>query len=281
MLSYRHAYHAGNHADVLKHIVQIEILSYLLRSEKPLMYIDTHAGAGRYNLAQAPSATQGEFTDGVGRLWASPSLPEPVQRYRDLVRTFNAAGQLTCYPGSPAIAQALLREVDRMALYELHSTDFRSLAELEKGPGARCRVHKEDGFAGLKSLLPPATRRAMVMIDPSYELGSDYKQVVNALRDARRRFANGVYVIWYPRLVKHDADRLPSRLQAAAGERWLDVRLNVRARGDKTSGLFGSGMFVINPPYTLPQALEATMPYLAEQLAFDAHARYTLDFRIP
>ena len=281
MLSYRHAYHAGNHADVLKHIVQIEVLRYLLQSAKPLLYIDTHAGAGRYDLSKTPSGVPGEFAEGVGRLWNAESLPDPAQRYIDVVHAANSDGQLMRYPGSPSIAHSMLRDDDRMMLYELHSTDFRLLANMEKAPGARCRVYKEDGFAGLKSLLPPTPRRALVMIDPSYELGVDYKHVVNALSDARRRFASGVYAVWYPRLVKHDAERLPSRLQAAAGDCWLDVRLDVRARGDKKAGLFGSGMFIVNPPYTLPAQLEAVLPYLAKHLACDSHARYSLNFKIP
>lgn len=281
MLSYRHAFHAGNHADVLKHIVLVELLRYLTSKDKPLVYIDTHAGAGMYRLDLPPAATQGEFRDGIERLWSAEQLPEGARRYVDLVRQFNPGGELRRYPGSPRIASELLRPGDPLWLSELHPSDHAALENEFAGASQQVHIVTQDGFATLRSLLPPNPRRALVMIDPSYELATDYSQLVAAIGDAQRRFAGGVYAVWYPLLPSRDAERLPGKLRKIAGERWLDVRMAIQGRNRAAVGLYGSGMFIVNPPYTLPALIEDTLPRLVAILARDKSADFELQYQIP
>lgn len=281
MLSYRHSFHAGNHADALKHLVQIELLRYLMRKDKRLWYIDTHAGAGSYRLGESGRAERPEYRDGIERLWRAADLPPGIERYVALVRTANRDDQLQLYPGSPAIAQQLLRPSDRSWLFELHPSDYGYLEAEFKRSAKSTRVARQDGFAGLQGLLPPEPRRALIMIDPSYELDDDYTRVIAAMSDARQRFATGCYAIWYPRLIHAAAEQLPDALAAAAGERWLNVSMTVREGRDRHAGLFGSGMFIVNPPHTLPAFLDDTLPRLTELLAQDKTAAFKVDYRIP
>jgi len=281
MLSYRHAFHAGNHADVLKHVVLVELLTYLAGKDKRFWYIDTHAGAGVYALEEDIAARHGEYRDGIGRLWSAAKPPAALSPYLDLVRRANPEGSLTMYPGSPWFARVLTREADRLWLCELHPTDYDLLAGRFAGHDRRIRVIRNDGYAELRRLLPPEPRRTLVMIDPSYELASDYAKLIEAVRDSLTRFAPGVYAIWYPQLRNREADRLPTRLRQCGAQRWLDVRLAVRGRTGARAGLYGSGVFVINPPYTLPTILDTLLPSLVELLAQDDQAGFELDFNIP
>ena len=280
MLSYRHACHAGNHADVLKHTVLVELLRYLGAKDKRLWYIDTHAGAGVYRIDEGAPARNAEFHDGIGRLWEAATLPAALQHYRDLVRRCNPDGELRRYPGSPWLAHALLRPGDRLWLSELHSTDHAALQASFKG-ARQVRVQKADGFATLRGLLPPEPRRALVMIDPSYEIKSDYLRLVDGIVDSLQRFAGGVYAVWYPLLRSREAEKLGTDLRRVAGPRWLDVRMNVRAGHGERPGLYGSGMLVLNPPHTLPATLESLMPTLVRLLAEDRQAAFKLDFLLP
>ena len=177
MLSYRHAFHAGNHADVLKHLVLIQLTRYLCQKEKPFWYIDTHSGAGAYALDSGYAAKLAEYKDGVGRLWGRTDLPKPLADYVDLVRRLNSDRRLLVYPGSPHFALWTMRDQDRLRLFELHSKDARLLQENFKDAGKQVIVDPTDGFAGLKALLPPAPRRSLVLIDPSYEVKQDYDRV--------------------------------------------------------------------------------------------------------
>lgn len=281
MLSYRHAFHAGNHADVLKHLVLVELLTYLTDKDKRLCYIDTHAGAGMYALQEGFAAQRREFEDGIGRLWAADRPPAALLPYLELVRRANPDRALRMYPGSPWFAQALTRDSDRLWFCELHPTDHQALVARFASDDQRIQVTRNDGYAELRRLLPPEPRRALVMIDPSYELAMDYARLVEAVRDSLTRFAAGVYAIWYPLLRNREADRLPARLRKAGASRWLDVRLVVRSRTGTRAGLYGSGVYVINPPYTLPAMLETLMPRLVELLGQDDKAGFELDFRIP
>ncbi len=280
MLAYRHAFHAGNHADVLKHTVLALVLRYMNQKDKPYRFVDTHAGAGGYSLEGRYAQQKGEFERGVARLWDSPAedLPAPVADYMSLVRRFNPQGTLEQYPGSPAIAQMVLRGQDQMRLFELHPTDHRILESfLAKQKGVE--VRHADGFDGLKSQLPPSTRRAVVLIDPSYEGHGDYGRVVATLRDALTRFAEGVYLVWYPQVQKVEAAQLPRRLQSLAPRGWLHARLTVQEPDSQGFGLAGSGMFVINPPYTLHDDLLNVLPWLVEVLGQYDGANYLLEQR--
>lgn len=282
MLSYRHAFHAGNHADVLKHFVLIEVLRYASRKDKPWWYIDTHAGAGCYALTGEQAEKTGEARLGIGRLWGREDVPETLRPYLDAVRQFNPHGGLNFYPGSPALAMTVLREQDRMRLFELHPTDFELLAQTFARDADRVVLRRADGLACLRGLLPPPTRRAVVLIDPSYEIKQDYRQVVQVLRDAMRRFAEGTYLLWYPLLARPEARALPEQLRDLGAESWLDARLVVRSPGRAGSpGMFGSGLFVINPPWVLPDLLERTLPWLADVLGEDGQGGFDVEHVIP
>ena len=276
MLAYRHAFHAGNHADVLKHLVLMLVLEHLNAKPKPYRFVDTHAGAGGYSLEGAYARKKGEYEQGIGRLWTRDDLPGPVADYLALVRRFNPDGVLTQYPGSPALAQMLLREHDQLRAFELHPTEQKILRSALSGD-RRATVYDGDGFVGLKSQLPPPSRRGAVLIDPSYEGNGDYPRVVATLRDALARFAEGVYLVWYPQVRKVEAAELPRRLQGLAPGAWLHVRLTVQQPDSQGFGLAGSGVFVLNPPHLLHARLEASMPYLVDVLGQYEGASFLID----
>ncbi|HEY8049471.1 MAG TPA: 23S rRNA (adenine(2030)-N(6))-methyltransferase RlmJ [Ramlibacter sp.] len=295
MYSYRHAFHAGNHADVLKHTMLVAILKYLTQKDTPLTVVDTHAGAGLYRLDSPAAGTSGEAVDGILKLRQASAALENVAPaiadYLELVAHFNKPGHSEIYPGSPFVIHRLLREGgrDKLKLFEMHPTDAKALAgniaQLEAGrqiSGARA-----DGFESLKALLPPPSRRALVLIDPSYEIKSDYAKVVAAIQDSVKRFATGVYVVWYPIIPRPEAHELPRRLKSAtnnAGKPWLHAVLNIGhpphvtgetpARGP---GLSASGMFVVNPPHTLKPALAEALPQLVKMLGRGRGQSHTLE----
>jgi 23S rRNA (adenine2030-N6)-methyltransferase len=277
MLSYRHAFHAGNHADVLKHLVLVQLLRYLNQKDKPYWFIDTHAGAGAYLLTRGYATQLAEFKDGIARLWTRDDLPAAVKDYVDVIRAANPDGRLRHYPGSPRVALAAMREIDRLRLFELHPSDHVLLVRNLADAGRRVVIQHGDGLAGLKSLLPPPPRRALTLIDPSYEVKTDYQHVVQALRDALSRFPSGVFALWYPLLARIEAQKLPDRLRLLPAASWLDLSLRVKLPSPERIGIHGSGMFVVNPPYTLRAILQDTLPWLAEALAQDDGAGFTLD----
>jgi 23S rRNA (adenine2030-N6)-methyltransferase len=281
MLSYRHAFHAGNHADVLKHFLLVHLVRHLAQKDKPFWVIDTHAGAGLYSLETGYATKLAEFADGIGRLWARSDLPEPLAEYVDLVRRLNPDGQLRHYPGSPWLALQLLRDQDQLRLFERHSSDSQLLQENFRGAGRHVQVTAGDGFDGLKASLPPGPRRGLVLVDPSYETRDDYGKVVSALKDALGRFATGTYAVWYPQLARTEARLLPERLQRLDMKSWLDVSLSVRGPSPNGVGMHGSGMFLVNPPYILPGLLREVMPYLVRVLGQDRGASYHLEHEIP
>lgn len=278
MLAYRHAFHAGNHADVLKHITLTLVLRYMNQKDKSYRLIDTHAGAGGYSLEGQYAQKKGEYLQGVARLWdrEPAELPEAVADYMALVRQFNPEGQLEQYPGSPAFAKMLLRAQDQLRLYELHPTDHRIL-EAYLGSVKGAEVKDTNGFEGLKSQVPPSSRRAVVLMDPSYEGHGDYSKVIASLREAITRFPEGVYMVWYPQVSKLEAAQLPRRLEGLAPKGWLHARLTVQQPDSQGFGLAGSGMFILNPPYTLHDQLLAVLPYLTEVLAQYDGANYLLE----
>jgi len=277
MLSYRHAFHAGNHADVLKHLMLMQLIHYLTQKDKPFWAIDTHAGAGLYALEGGYAARLTEYESGIGRLWPRKDLPTPLAEYVDLVRELNPDGKLRAYPGSPWLALHTMRAQDRLCLFELHSKDCRLLQNNFSGAGRRVTISASDGFAGLKALLPPAPRRGLVLIDPSYELREDYQQVLHALRDNLPRFASGLYALWYPQLGRIESKQLPDKLKRLAGKNWLHVALTVRTPATDGIGMHGSGMFILNPPWTLHAMLKDVMPYLVATLGQDEGAGFTLE----
>jgi 23S rRNA (adenine2030-N6)-methyltransferase len=279
MLSYRHAYHAGNHADILKHLTLVAIGRYLATKPAPFWIVDTHAGAGRYALESEHARKLGEWREGIGRLWTSPELPPLAADYLDLVRKINPDGALRHYPGSPWLARQLLRESDRLRLFELHTTDVRHLQECFAGAGRQVSVSAGDGFAGLKAILPPPPRRGLILIDPSYETRGDYSAVIKALQDALTRFATGTYAVWYPMLGKPESRQLPQRLEGLGVSDWVHATLEVKEPARDGFGMHGSGMFVINPPWTLAKTLHETLPALTALLAQGAGAQHSITSR--
>ena len=282
MLSYRHAFHAGNHADVLKHLTLCSCLEHLKKKATPFLYADTHAGAGLYRLDRGYAAETREWESGVARLnqaeaAATPAaMPAAVRAYLDVLAgahggTGSERGESPAdappaeYPGSPELARRLLRPQDRGALWELHPTDAELLKE-RFSVDRRFRVFAADGIAGLRSVLPPPSRRGLVLTDPSYEVKDDYERVPAMLSDALRRFATGVYIVWYPLLGREDAMALPGRLMSLYRGTRCTAELRVLKSTGSERGLYGSGLAVFNPPWTLRADLEASLPYLAELL---------------
>lgn len=288
MFSYRHSYHAGNHADVLKHITQVTALRYLLSAkDTPLMLIDTHAGTGMYRLDGDEAGTSGEAAEGIAPLWeqhaAQPQkAPDALRHYLELIAQFNPSGKLRKYPGSPAIAAHLMRDQDLLRLFELHPVDGRLLGNnmQELIRDDQLQIVRNNGFTGLKTLLPPPSRRAMVLIDPSYELKTDYGQVVSTLQDALQRFATGCYMVWYPVIPRPESHGLPRRLKQLAqqaGKNWLHATLSIGRAEEGRDGLRASGMFVVNPPFVLKTELNAALPAVMKTLRRGTGAAWSVE----
>ena len=328
MFSYRHAFHAGNHADVLKHATLIAILNHMLEKDAALMVVDTHAGAGLYRLDGDYAQTSGESVEGYKKLVqsqisakattkkeavagvstasvatknaakiaktavpaASIALAPVLQNYLDVVAAFNKTGSHRVYPGSPFIIQQLLRDHDKLKLFELHPTDARTLADniAQLEAGRKIAVLAQDGFEGVKKFLPPPARRALVLCDPSYEMKDDYARVVTMVSDAMTRFATGTYAVWYPIIPRPEAHDLPKKLKTLAtklGKSWLHATLTVKssklttdAEGETVRpGLPASGMFIINPPFTLKPALALALPQMVAMLGQDKNAAFGLE----
>jgi 23S rRNA (adenine2030-N6)-methyltransferase len=268
MLAYRHAFHAGNHADVLKHLVLTLVLHHMNLKDKGYRVVDTHAGAGGYSLQGGYAHKRDEFEQGIARLWERDDLPPAVADYVALVRQFNDGKRLVQYPGSPAFAHLLMRPQDQLRLFELHPTDHKILSSY-LGDQPNVEVAMTDGFAALKKQLPPPTRRGVVLIDPPYELKGDYTKVLGAVRESLALFADGTVIVWLPQLRLLEATQLPQRLKAsAAGAKkgWLMARLTVAETDARGFGMLGSSVFVVNPPHTLADALRGVLPWLAQTL---------------
>ncbi len=280
MLSYRHAFHAGNHADVLKHYVFSLVLDYFNQKPKPYWVVDTHAGAGMYALGGEFAQKNAEFETGIARLVAAKNLPESLEKFLINIKSFNENNRLNFYPGSPKIAEKFLRADDKLRLFELHPSDCKLLIENFSGRGRQTKIEKQDGFAGIKACLPPPTKRAVVLIDPPYELKDDYLRVVDCIQDSLKRFATGTYLIWYPLLQRTEPTTMIKDLMHLNAPNWLHVSMNIHAPSSEGFGMHGSGLFIVNPPYTLPKILEKTMPILTQLLSLDETATFQLTSQI-
>ncbi|MGL4269306.1 MAG: 23S rRNA (adenine(2030)-N(6))-methyltransferase RlmJ [Plesiomonas sp.] len=279
MLSYRHSFHAGNHADVLKHTVQALIIDALKQKEKPFVYLDTHSGAGRYYLKSDHAEKTGEYLEGIGRIWQRDDIPELLLPYLAAVKAVNRGPQLYHYPGSPLIAQHLLRDQDRLLLTELHPTDFPLLRhEFREDP--RATTKRADGYQQLKAQLPPKERRGLILIDPPYELKDDYQQVVTAISEGYKRFATGTYAIWYPVVLRQTIKRMLRDLEATGIRRILQIELGVRPDSDQR-GMTASGMIVINPPWKLEGQMQALLPWLTDVMVPEGTGHHSVTWVVP
>jgi 23S rRNA (adenine2030-N6)-methyltransferase len=269
VLSYLHSFHAGGQADVLKHVVLLAVLRGLTDKDKPLRYVETHAGAGGYDLRAPEAQKNREYAGGIELLWRAEEAPPAAAALLSLVRRYNGEGKpLARYPGSPWLARESLRPDDSLYLFELHPAEHRALARNFAGD-RRVAVLRADGLAGCIGLVPPPERRALVFIDPSYEVKDERERVVDTLCKMYRRFATGVYAIWYPLFERRWVDALERALSSAhIGRMWL-FELQV-ARDARDRGLTGSGVVVVNPPWKLREEMEAALPWLAERLGAGA-----------
>lgn len=284
MFSYRHAFHAGSHADILKHLTLVHLVEYLQEKPVALTIVDTHAGAGIYSLEDGFAAVSKEAEGGIFRLMkfkdAGNSIPDSVQKYLDCIEAENIAGQLKTYPGSPFILARLLRPQDRLKLFELHPKEIDILRHnMSHLPEAKqIDIYAEDSFSRLKGLLPPPSRRGLVLIDPSYEDKQDYRYLEETIQASLERFATGCYAIWYPILSRRESAALPDRMKkicTAHTRSWLHTELRIEsAPGERR--LQASGMFIINPPWTLEKHLAEALPTLAKALGIGGGAQFLL-----
>ncbi|CUA85481.1 23S rRNA (adenine(2030)-N(6))-methyltransferase RlmJ [Pseudidiomarina woesei] len=275
-MNYRHSYHAGNFADVVKHVLQCVALEYLQQKDKPFFLLDTHAGLGMYDLLGEQAQKTLEAEHGVARLLKRNDLPGPVQRYVDMVRSHNAPTELRWYPGSPWFSASHLRSQDQLTLCELHPQDAQELSEnVREFPAARqIKVQANNGYGAMKALLPPPQKRGMVLIDPPFEQRDEFDQVVRALREGVKRWANGIYAMWYPIKDPLTVGDFHQKVKAIAGvEKLFAVDILIRQAQD-TSKLNGCGMLFINPPFGLTQQADDIMAYLTPILAQDRGAEY-------
>lgn len=281
MLSYRHAFHAGNFADVLKHSVLTLVLEYMTRKDKGYTYIDSHSGAGMYQLTEEYAQKTGEYKDGIAKLIDNPNIPEALEEYIDLIKSFNLKNesnhvqetQLNLYPGSPAVAKAFSRRQDSAHLFELHSTDIEHLTQFCER-WSKSHVKQSDGYEGLLSLVPPPSRRGVILIDPPYELKEDYPKAVKTIIKAYKKFATGTYILWYPVVKRELVEKMKSNFTESHVKNVLQVELCIKE--DTTEyGMTGTGLFIVNPPWLLKNQLEEILPYLKEILG-QAQTTYTL-----
>ena len=275
-MNYRHAYHAGNFADVMKHIVLSRIVEYLKHKEKAFRVIDTHAGVGAYDLASAEAQKTGEWRDGIGRLLRADVPAEAsalLAPYLVAVRAFNE-GELKSYPGSPAIVRQLLRRQDRLTAIELHPADAAALKQHFAGD-IQTRVIELDGWLALGAHLPPKEKRGLVLVDPPFEEDGEFDRLVNGLQKAWRRWPGGVYALWYPIKDREAVARFRNRLAHSGIPKIIDISLEIRVPAPEPR-FDGSGMIVVNPPYPLEAEMQLLLPILSRAMARDTGAPFSV-----
>ena len=274
MLSYRHAFHAGNFADVLKHSVLTLVLEYMTRKEKGFYYIDSHSGAGMYQLADEYAQKTGEYKDGIAKLIENNDLPEALQPYIDLVKDLNReSDELALYPGSPGIARQFTRRQDSVHLFELHPTDIEHLKEYSQRWN-KSHVKQSDGYQGVLGLVPPPNRRGVVLIDPPYELKEDYLKAVRTIVNAYKKFATGTYILWYPVVKRELVEQMQDAFTKSEVRNLLQVEFCQKA-DTLEYGMTGTGLFIVNPPWQLKTQLDEILPYLKANLGSE-ETQFTL-----
>lgn len=279
MFGYRHAFHAGNYADVVKHVVLVALLQALQQKPKPFYLHDCHGGIGLYDLSGAEAQKNREHESGITRLWQAANPPAAVQRYLDVVRAFNADGQLRHYPGSPRIGRALLRHDDRLLLTELNNADCERLKQ-EFSRDRQVVVHLQDAYQGLKAHLPPAERRGLVLIDPAYELKDEYERLMHGLEQAYKRWPTGIYAIWYPLMSTEQRDEFIDSLKESGIRRILAAELTI-APLKQQKKMCGSGMIIINPPWQIDEQLRRELAWLLPLLSDSGDGEVNVEWVVP
>ena len=289
MLSYRHSFHAGNHGDVLKHICQMLVIDKLKSKDKGFCYFDTHSGAGIYQLNSEESLKTNEFKQGIERLTGYSFQNETINHYLSLVNAYKAFNQ---YPGSPEIAKSMLRPQDKLILMEWHNQEIHNLKS--NIGGKNIAIHHRDGYEGLLALTPPDMQRGMVLIDPSYEVASEYQQVVDTVAMAYKKWSSAIYVIWYPLISdrkaanttfdssiskKGKSEAMVESLIQQPFKNLLKIELCVTSAGD-AGGMYGSGMLIINAPWKLDEKIKKSLQELSPVIAQSESASYSVDWLI-
>ncbi|WP_271893553.1 23S rRNA (adenine(2030)-N(6))-methyltransferase RlmJ [Candidatus Phyllobacterium onerii] len=278
-MNYRHAYHAGNFADVVKHIILTRIVLYLQRKEQAFRVIDTHAGIGRYDLSGVEASKTGEWQNGVGRLLDAKidaKVAGLIQPYLDIVRAENADGEMRHYPGSPLIVRHLLRRQDRLSALELHPEDAALLTETFEGD-IQVRVTKLDGWLALGAHVPPKEKRGLVLVDPPFEVAGEFDRLVDGLVRAHKRFSGGTFALWYPVKDRQEVWRFVAALHDTGIPKILRTELMIRATSPEPR-LDGTGMIIVNPPFTLDDELRTMLPALSKILSEEQNAGFTLEW---
>ncbi len=283
MLSYRHIFHAGNFADVHKHLVLTLVMTALQRKPAALCYLETHAGAGCYDLHTPQARKNSEYALGIDRLLTCPDPPAAVATYLQLIAscrpaTASADAKPRYYPGSPWLARAMLRPQDRMVACELHPTDIGQLKALFQGD-RQVAIHHQDGYLALKAFLPPREKRGLVLIDPPYELKDELRRVADQLTSAVRRWATGCYLLWYPLVDGYPIASLRDQVATSGIRKILCCELRVSTQPSER--MTGSGLLIVNPPWQLENELQALLPWLARQLAQDGPGAWRVDWLVP
>ncbi len=277
-MNYRHAYHAGNFADVLKHVVLTRIAEYLKRKDKAFRVIDTHAGIGLYDLSSKEAQKTGEWKGGIGRLMEA-TLPADAAAllapYLDAIRAMNSVGGLNDYPGSPVLARHLMRSQDRLTAIEMHPADAEALKARFAGD-FQTRVIELDGWLALGAHMPPKEKRGLVLVDPPFEEAGEFDRIFEGLQRALRRWPGGVYALWYPIKDRKAVARFRERLAGAGIPKLLDIGLEIRGAGDEPR-MDGSGLAIVNPPYQLEDEMRVLLPVLQDVLADGPGARWAID----
>lgn len=274
-MNYRHIYHAGNFADVFKHLIIARIIEYLKKKDHAFRVIDTHAGTGIYDLSSEEAQKTGEWIDGIGRILGKPIKPEIeplVKPWLDVVVGLNAAqDQLNRYPGSPILIRKLLRKKDRLTAIELHEADYKKLAGNFTGD-YQARIIHLDGYLALGAHVPPKEKRGLILVDPPFEKTDEFERLVEGLIKAYKRFPGGIYALWYP--VKHynELNWFMNELKGTGIAKILRLELRIKQRS-QTPGLDGCGMIIVNPPYVLPKEMKQLKAFLLDRLAQDDHAQ--------
>jgi 23S rRNA (adenine2030-N6)-methyltransferase len=278
VLAYRHLFHAGNFADVFKHSVVVQLAILIARKDKPFLYLDTHAGIGRYDLSLAWAQKNREFENGIAKIFSRSDCPAPVRPYLDAVHALNPDGKLRLYPGSPLLVYRLLRDGDRMALSELNRDDCNRLHQ-QLDPDRRVQIRNIDGYQALKAFLPPKERRGLILIDSSFDRAGEFGRIVEAVQMAHKRFATGIYAIWYPLMEPADISVFEQQVVDSGIRKVLKLELSVHP-GDWQESLRGSAMLIINPPYGLDALAAPMLHWLWKALSADGHGRYRVKWLV-